>query len=117
LQRKLQIGYTRAAKLVDFMQEDGIVGPPNGSKAREIKMTLEEWDARKASVSALDDDFDDDEYEDEDDDDFDDEDDEDDDDFDDDDDDFDDFDDDDFEDDDDDFEDDDEDEDEGPEDV
>jgi S-DNA-T family DNA segregation ATPase FtsK/SpoIIIE len=36
LQRKLGIGYSRAAKLIDIMEEKGIVGPANGSKAREV---------------------------------------------------------------------------------
>ena len=43
LQRSLGIGYGRAARLIDFMAEDGIVGPYNGSQAREILMTLEQW--------------------------------------------------------------------------
>jgi S-DNA-T family DNA segregation ATPase FtsK/SpoIIIE len=43
LQRALGIGYGRAARLVDFMAEDGIVGPYNGSQAREILMSLEQW--------------------------------------------------------------------------
>ena len=44
LQRKLEIGYTRASRLVDFMAKDGIVGSYKGSKAREVLMTLEEWE-------------------------------------------------------------------------
>jgi len=44
LQRSLGIGYGRAARLIDFMAEDGIVGPYNGSQAREILMTLEQWE-------------------------------------------------------------------------
>lgn len=36
LQRKLGIGYARAAKLIDILEEKGIVGPPNGSKPREV---------------------------------------------------------------------------------
>ncbi|MFH1732835.1 MAG: DNA translocase FtsK [Planctomycetota bacterium] len=44
LQRKLEIGYTRAARLVDMMAVEGIVGGYKGSKAREVVMTLEEWE-------------------------------------------------------------------------
>lgn len=44
LQRALGIGYGRAARLIDFMAEDGIVGPYNGSQAREILMTVEQWE-------------------------------------------------------------------------
>ena len=36
LQRRLGIGYSRAAKLIDDMEDKGIVGPPNGSKPREV---------------------------------------------------------------------------------
>lgn len=36
LQRRLRIGYGRAARLLDIMQDDGIVGPPDGSKPREV---------------------------------------------------------------------------------
>ena len=36
LQRKLKIGYNRAARLVEEMEMRGIVGPPNGSKPREL---------------------------------------------------------------------------------
>ncbi len=36
LQRKLGIGYSRAAKLIDLLEAKGIVGPANGSKAREV---------------------------------------------------------------------------------
>lgn len=48
LQRKLEIGYSRAARLVDMMAKDGIVGTYKGSKAREVLMTLEEWENRQA---------------------------------------------------------------------
>ncbi|KAA5547051.1 DNA translocase FtsK [Roseiconus nitratireducens] len=43
LQRCMGIGYGRAAKLIDFMAEDGIVGQYNGSKAREVLLTMEQW--------------------------------------------------------------------------
>ena len=42
LQRKFRIGYTRAARLVDMMQEMSIVSPANGSKPREIIMTSDQ---------------------------------------------------------------------------
>jgi S-DNA-T family DNA segregation ATPase FtsK/SpoIIIE len=47
LQRNLGIGYGRAARLVDFMAEDGIVGDYNGSQAREVLFTPEQWAAFK----------------------------------------------------------------------
>ena len=43
LQRALGIGYGRAARLIDFMAEDGIVGQYNGSQAREVIISLEQW--------------------------------------------------------------------------
>jgi S-DNA-T family DNA segregation ATPase FtsK/SpoIIIE len=43
LQRALGIGYGRAARLVDYMAEDGIVGDYNGSQAREVLYTPEQW--------------------------------------------------------------------------
>ena len=47
LQRTLGIGYGRAARLIDFMAEDGIVGAYNGSNAREVLYTPEDWDILK----------------------------------------------------------------------
>ena len=38
LQRKLGVGYSRAAKLIDILEEQGVIGPSNGSKPREILM-------------------------------------------------------------------------------
>ncbi len=49
LQRALGIGYGRAARLVDFMAEDGIVGNYAGSQAREVVITLSEWEAMQAN--------------------------------------------------------------------
>ena len=53
LQRALGIGYGRAARLIDFMAEDGIVGPYNGSQAREILMSLEQWEQMTAGGGEL----------------------------------------------------------------
>ena len=50
LQRALGIGYGRASRLIDFMAEDGIVGAYNGSNARDVLVSPEEWDARKKSA-------------------------------------------------------------------
>ncbi|MDA0836762.1 MAG: DNA translocase FtsK [Planctomycetota bacterium] len=50
LQRKLEIGYTRAARLMDFMAKDGIVGGYKGSKAREVQMSLDEWEEIRRSA-------------------------------------------------------------------
>ena len=36
LQRRMKIGYNRAARIIEMMEERGIIGPPNGSKPREI---------------------------------------------------------------------------------
>ena len=48
LQRMLGIGYGRAARLIDFMEEDGFVGPYNGSKSREVILTAARWEAIQA---------------------------------------------------------------------
>ena len=44
LQRALGVGYTRASRLLDMMTEAGIVSEHKGSKAREVLMTIEDWD-------------------------------------------------------------------------
>ncbi len=51
LQRRLTIGYSRASRLVDQMADAGLVGDYKGSQAREVLMTLEEWDALKQQVA------------------------------------------------------------------
>ncbi len=45
LQRCLGIGYGRAARLIDYMAEDGIVGEYNGSQARDVLLTMDKWHA------------------------------------------------------------------------
>lgn len=44
LQRRFKIGYTRAARIVDVMEERGIVGPPDGAKPREVLVTRAQVD-------------------------------------------------------------------------
>lgn len=44
LQRCLGIGYGRAARLIDYMAEDGIVGQYNGSQARDVVITMADWE-------------------------------------------------------------------------
>lgn len=46
LQRRLGLGYTRAARLVDMMEDGGIVGPYQGSKPRDILISAEEYQAK-----------------------------------------------------------------------
>ena len=43
LQRRLKLGYARAARLMDQMEEKGIVGPSEGAKPRQILITKEQW--------------------------------------------------------------------------
>ena len=51
LQRRFRIGYNRAARLVDLMEERGIVGPPDGARPRKVLMTLAEFQRLEAMAS------------------------------------------------------------------
>ena len=43
LQRRLKLGYARAARVMDQMEERGIIGPSEGSKPRRVLITKDEW--------------------------------------------------------------------------
>ncbi len=49
LQRRFRIGYNRAARIVDMMEDMGVVGPQDGSSPRQVIMTREEFEAFKES--------------------------------------------------------------------
>ena len=50
LQRKLSIGYGKAAKYIDAMQDIGIVSEPKGQKPRDVLLTMEEWHEKLSRV-------------------------------------------------------------------
>ncbi len=52
LQRRLKLGYSRAARIVDEMEEKGIVGPYQGSKPRSILITKEQWEVMRSGGTA-----------------------------------------------------------------
>jgi S-DNA-T family DNA segregation ATPase FtsK/SpoIIIE len=52
LQRALAVGYTRATRLLELMEADGLVGPFVGSKSRDVLMSLEEWQQREVEMAS-----------------------------------------------------------------
>ena len=53
LQRRLKVGYSRAARLLDLLEERGVVGPPEGAKGREVFVTEQELEERRARGSEV----------------------------------------------------------------
>lgn len=54
LQRKLSVGYARGAKIIDQLQEYGVIGPAEGSKPRQVLMTKQMWLEKRAYESGRD---------------------------------------------------------------
>jgi DNA segregation ATPase FtsK/SpoIIIE, S-DNA-T family len=48
LQRRLSVGYARAGRIMDMLEAKGIVGPPNGSKPRDVLVDVEDLESIKA---------------------------------------------------------------------
>ena len=51
LQRKLKLGYARAARIIDELESMGVVGPYEGAKPRKVIMSKQQWAERRARKS------------------------------------------------------------------
>ena len=52
IQRKLKVGYSRAGRIMDMLEEKGVVGPPNGSKPRDVLVDAMELETLRAFEEA-----------------------------------------------------------------
>lgn len=52
LQRKLKLGYARAARIIDELENMGVVGPYEGAKPRKVLMTKQQWAERRMNKKA-----------------------------------------------------------------
>jgi S-DNA-T family DNA segregation ATPase FtsK/SpoIIIE len=56
IQRRIKVGYARAGRMIDDMEQMGIVGPHQGSKPRDVIMTYQQWLERRNNIGTLTDD-------------------------------------------------------------
>ena len=50
LQRKMRFGYSRAGRIIDQMEQKGIIGPSEGSKPRKVLITMQQWNEMQANT-------------------------------------------------------------------